>query len=63
MTEDDLAEYLKVPAAKVARMRRDGRGPDFVKVGREARYRLSDVERWLRDNTHTSTATTRKASK
>ena len=63
MTEDDLAAYLNVPATKVARMRRAGTGPDFIKVGRDARYRTADVDRWLRENTHTTTATTRRAGK
>ena len=39
-----------------ARLRQDGTGPKFVKVGRQVRYRLSDVLEWLEANTFSSTS-------
>ena len=47
LTTSELAEYLGVQTQAIYDLRNDGRGPAGFRVGREIRYRISDVERWL----------------
>ncbi|TFD67720.1 tyrosine-type recombinase/integrase [Cryobacterium ruanii] len=47
MTTSELAEYLGVQAQAIYDMRTDGRGPSGIRVGREIRYRVSDVRQRL----------------
>lgn len=52
---EELAEYLGQSVQKIALMRINGTGPKFIRTGRVIRYRMSDVEAWLDQNTHEST--------
>lgn len=45
----ELAEYLGVPVSTVYRWNHMGSGPRVLKVGRHARYRFSDVNLWLEE--------------
>jgi len=47
LTTSGLAEYLGVHVQAIYDLRTDGRGPSGIRVGREIRYRISDVLRWL----------------
>ena len=47
LTTSELAEYLGVHVQAIYDLRADGRGPAGIRVGRELRYRISDVKRWL----------------
>jgi excisionase family DNA binding protein len=47
LTTSELAEYLGVQAQAIYDLRADGRGPSGIRVGRELRYRICDVRRWL----------------
>lgn len=49
MTPLDLSEYLGVPLGTLANWRYQGRGPDFVRMGRLVRYRAEDVIEWIND--------------
>jgi predicted DNA-binding transcriptional regulator AlpA len=51
MTEDETAITLKCTRAALRRWRRERRGPRFVKLGRLIRYRLSDIEAFVEQNT------------
>jgi excisionase family DNA binding protein len=44
---EETAEYLGVTVNALAKMRWDGSGPPYVKIGRRVRYRRSDVDAWL----------------
>lgn len=46
-SRDEVAEYLGVPTSTLAYWATKGIGPRYVKVGRCARYRWSDVDSWL----------------
>ena len=48
MTPRELSAYLGVPSATLANWRYQGYGPPFVKVGRQVRYRIDDLDRWLK---------------
>ncbi|MDT0143166.1 helix-turn-helix domain-containing protein [Microbacterium sp. PRC9] len=47
LTTSELAEYLGVHVQAIYDLRADGRGPAGIRVGRELRYRVSDVRNWL----------------
>ena len=47
LTTSELAEYLGVHVQAIHDLRTDGRGPAGIRVGREIRFRTSDVLRWL----------------
>ena len=47
LTTSELAAYLGVHVQAIYDLRTDGRGPSGIRVGREIRYRVSDVLRWL----------------
>lgn len=47
LTLSQLAEYLGVAAQTLYDLRSQGRGPRGFRVGRELRFRLSEVEAWL----------------
>ena len=51
LTTSELAEYVGVHVQAIYDLRTDGRGPSGIRVGREIRYRVSDVRRWL-DSLH-----------
>lgn len=51
MTTAEASEYLRIPAATLARWRSDGtvRIP-FARFGRLVRYRRQDLDRWMARN-------------
>ena len=55
LTTSELAEYLGVHVQAIYDLRADGRGPSGMRVGREIRYRVSDVVGWL-DGLHEPSA-------
>lgn len=46
-TPPEVAAYLGVPVKTLAEWRSQGKGPEWRKVGRHARYRWESVESWL----------------
>lgn len=53
-----IASVLKISEVTLARMRCEGSGPAYVKLGRSVKYRPSDIETWLKACTRTSTSET-----
>jgi excisionase family DNA binding protein len=49
LTTSELAAYLGVHVQAIYDLRTAGRGPSGIRVGREIRYRVSDVRHWLDD--------------
>ena len=56
LTTQQAAWLLRVSRKTLERMRVEGRGPRFVKVGRAVRYRQSDLLTWITANTYGSTS-------
>jgi predicted DNA-binding transcriptional regulator AlpA len=54
-TPATVGEYLGKSVATLSQMRYTGTGPKFVRVGRSIRYKQTDIEQWIAENTHTST--------
>lgn len=58
LTPEDLAERWKVPTTTLSQWRWNGKGPQFIRLGKHIVYRLQDVElfeeqKLRRDTTHT----------
>ena len=52
----EAASYLALAASTLAKMRLDGFGPRYRKLGRRAvRYAISDLRRWADANIRSST--------
>lgn len=47
LTTSELADYLGVQVQAIYDLRSAGRGPTGVRIGRELRYRVSDLRTWL----------------
>lgn len=56
MTNQELAELVRVPVATVRAWRYKNEGPAGIRVGRHVRYRESEVQRWLESKTTTRSA-------
>lgn len=50
LSEADAARMARLKTRHLARLRRQGRGPSYTMLGRNARYLISDVELWLKAN-------------
>jgi len=49
MTRPEVAEFLRTPVATLGQWAFRRVGPPYMRVGRKALYRRSDVEKWLED--------------
>lgn len=47
LTRDEAARYLGISRRSLDNWAHQGRGPRYFRVGRSARYRLSDLQQWL----------------
>jgi predicted DNA-binding transcriptional regulator AlpA len=47
LSTSELAAHFGVPVQTIHDLRHSGRGPRGFRVGRELRYRLSEVQDWL----------------
>lgn len=47
LTTSQLAAHLGVPVQTIHDLRHAGRGPRGIRVGRELRYRVSEIAVWL----------------
>jgi Helix-turn-helix domain len=56
LSPDAAAAYVRVHRRTLANWRVLGRGPRYVRVGRRAFYRLSDLNSWLDQRVFTHTA-------
>ncbi len=46
LTPHDAARFLALSKSWLAKLRMTGDGPAYVKLGRQVRYRLSDLQAW-----------------
>jgi len=49
-TANEVAEYLRTTKNQLARLRYEGYGPKYCKLGSSVRYRWEDVYRWVDGN-------------
>jgi predicted site-specific integrase-resolvase len=50
LKEKQTAEMLEVSKAALRRWRREGRGPQFTRIGRCIRYNLHAIEKFLAEH-------------
>ena len=50
LSEKQAARILAVSIAALRRWRREGRGPEFTRLGRCIRYNVKSIECWLAEN-------------
>jgi hypothetical protein len=64
LSDVELANELQLETSTLANWRWSGRGPDFVKYGRQIKYRREDVDAWLASQVRRpTTPTPRRAAK
>jgi hypothetical protein len=50
LTAAEAAEHLRCSPQYLGVMRHRGDGPRFCRLGRVVRYRITDLEEWMRRN-------------
>jgi predicted DNA-binding transcriptional regulator AlpA len=45
-----VADFLGTTVPQLTRLRWEGKGPSYVRLGRSIRYRWSDVDAWVEAN-------------
>lgn len=55
-TAREVADYLRTTTNQLNRLRYEGQGPRYIKLGRSVRYRWDDVHSWVDANVRTSSA-------
>lgn len=50
MTVPEAVSYLRISIATLARMRGEGKGPPYMKIGRRVLYRKSSLDLYLHHN-------------
>lgn len=48
LTIREVADYTRIPIATLRYLRTQGRGPRGFRVGRHLRYRVTDLEDWIK---------------
>ena len=56
MNTGDCSEYLGVSSKTLERMRVEGNGPPFKKIGHRVMYGECDIQKWVDGNTFRSTS-------
>jgi len=56
LTPRDASAFLGLSGSWLAKLRLTGGGPPFIKLGRQVRYRLCDLEAWLQAEVRSSTS-------
>lgn len=55
MTQEQAAEFLNVSTVSLWRWRKKKVGPRYVKFDSFIRYRMEDLEKWLKEHAHQTT--------
>lgn len=56
ITDKEVAELTGIPRKTLQNLRIRGGGPHFIKIGKNCRYRPSEIENWLKANTRRTTS-------
>lgn len=48
MTEKEAAEYLRIKFETLAKLRREGKGPPYSRIGGSIRYIKETVQNWVK---------------
>ena len=58
---DEAGGYLGFTAGWLAKLRMNGTGPKFIKLGRKVRYARSDLDAWIAAGRSVSTSQQKRA--
>jgi hypothetical protein len=58
----EIAAYLLTTPNQLSRLRFEGHGPNYVKLGRSVRYRWEDVHSWVEANVQATVVGTKSLS-
>jgi predicted DNA-binding transcriptional regulator AlpA len=58
LTPREASAFLGLSRSWLAKLRLTGDGPSYIKLGRQVRYRLGDLEAWLQGHVQSSTSDT-----
>lgn len=56
LDECEAAQLLRVSIRTLQQWRVNGRGPEFIKLGRSVRYQRETLTKWIASQTRASTA-------
>lgn len=56
LNNDQTADLLGVSRRTLPVWRIQGRGPNFIKIGKLVRYKREEIDAWIDANTHESTS-------
>ncbi|MDA5192668.1 helix-turn-helix transcriptional regulator [Govanella unica] len=56
LTQQEVAEHLRLSGRILERLRLSGAGPAYMKLGRRVLYRQVDIEAWATGRRRTSTS-------
>lgn len=56
ISAEDAATKLNISPSTLAKMRLSGSSPRYIKLGRRVAYRPSDLERWITEQSFSSTS-------
>ena len=54
LREADAAKYIGFSRSFLRKGRLEGRGPAYLRLGRQIRYRIADLDQWLSTHRHGS---------
>lgn len=60
LTTPEAATFLNIKPSTLEQQRWNGTGPKFVKIGRNCRYRLSDLQEYVNERVFSSTSEARQ---
>jgi predicted DNA-binding transcriptional regulator AlpA len=58
LSERELAQLLNIKSETLRNWRWDGKGPIYIKIGTNVRYRMSDINDFINKRVRTSTSDT-----
>lgn len=47
LTPVEAGEYLRSTPSTLSKLRLNGKGPSFVRIGKAVRYRKQDLDEWM----------------
>lgn len=56
LNNDETADMLNVSRRTLPVWRVQGKGPQFIKIGKLVRYERTELDAWIRANTHSNTS-------
>lgn len=56
LNNDEAADMMGISRRTLPVWRVQGKGPQFIKIGKLVRYERTELDAWIRANTHSNTS-------